>query len=439
MRGEHLRACARTLDASGSSPHARGAHLIRDAAQNLGGIIPACAGSTRSCAGRWPRCRDHPRMRGEHRSAAAHVKGLPGSSPHARGALRGHAGDGERRGIIPACAGSTRSRRATPRRSRDHPRMRGEHTVAIDPKDDWEGSSPHARGARGEDRALDGRGGIIPACAGSTPGVSASSRPRKDHPRMRGEHSRRASATSRRVGSSPHARGAHRARYLAEAPAGIIPACAGSTAAYSMATSVFWDHPRMRGEHTVAIDPKDDWEGSSPHARGAPRGHAGNAERRGIIPACAGSTSSKSRAATGIRDHPRMRGEHPDGTRVAFTLGGSSPHARGAPNLEDADVGGGRIIPACAGSTPTAPRTSATARDHPRMRGEHTEMVQSWDGWEGSSPHARGAPRKPRLRAGRAGIIPACAGSTSGRPPAGPTSWDHPRMRGEHGPPSTGP
>ena len=52
------------------------------------------------------------------------------------------------------------------------------------------------------------------------------------------------------------------------------------------------DHPRIRGEHTVYIDPKEGSDGSSPHTRGA-RGRVGPQETvHGIIPAYAGSTGS---------------------------------------------------------------------------------------------------------------------------------------------------
>ena len=220
------------------------------------GIIPACAGSTVALV--VPR------------------SGLAGSSPHARGALT-----------------STRQREPT---SRDHPRMRGEHSVDPLP--------------------TEVERGIIPACAGSTPSVleiktaSAGSSPHArgalrssrrrspcggDHPRMRGEHT----SSSATPVSSPR----------------IIPACAGSTRARAL---------------LVMSD-----RGSSPHARGAP--------------ACS------SRSPSASRDHPRMRGEHPrrlssmtgvagiipacagstiNSLRNLLVCVGSSPHARGAPNRD---------------------------------------------------------------------------------------------------------
>ena len=223
-----------------------------------------------------------------------------------------------------------------------------------------------------------GVAGIIPACAGST------------------AEARRLAEQA--LGSSPHARGAP-------------PMC-------GVAGRFFRDHPRMRGEHRQAC------------------AEAGRV--RGIIPACAGSTQTQpsilqvyrgssphARGALHLadpvpavpRDHPRMRGEHvPMGLRHRLLTG---------------------IIPACAGSTqgaPTAPgshtgssphargarhsRTSCRSRprDHPRMRGEHevdslmgfwlTGIIPACAGSTGlayerdvtiagSSPHARGAPNSP--------------------------------------------
>ena len=172
-----------------------------------------------------------------------------GSSPHARGAPR-HA---ERavvvRGIIPACAGSTRPRQARSRRCRNHPRIRGEHaTMAWSPAA-WRGSSPHARGAPGQRGDVGRCEGIIPACAGSTLMVGSCMSTSRDHPRMRGEHASGHALCGSAVGSSPHARGARRADRVISSKLGIIPACAGSTRLFAACRHAPRDHPRMRGEH----------------------------------------------------------------------------------------------------------------------------------------------------------------------------------------------
>ena len=177
-----------------------------------------------------------------------------------------------------------------------------------------EGSSPHTRGAPVRDEVGYER--------------------RWDHPRIRGEH--------------------RRIRRVSRWGDGIIPAYAGST-------------PKENAKHVSGI-------GSSPHTRGAPiitharailhedhpriRGehpipHFGTAQFLGIIPAYAGSTKTR--------------------TLAARSLGGSSPHTRGAPYSQ------------C--------RSDNRRRDHPRIRGEH--KVKS----ECSSLNL--------------GIIPAYAGSTT--------------------------
>ena len=128
MRGEHVEVTEGEIDAMGSSPHARGAHEVVSLLPGRPGIIPACAGSTMIARFRLSYCRDHPRMRGEHIDPENFARFLQGSSPHARG-TRFSYGEGEKVvGIIPACAGSTSTRRSTPTSKRDHPRMRGEHT-----------------------------------------------------------------------------------------------------------------------------------------------------------------------------------------------------------------------------------------------------------------------------------------------------------------------
>ena len=71
----------------------------------------------------------------------------------------------------------------------------------------------------------------------------------------------------------------------------------------------------MRGEHMISAYTWSPREGSSPHARGAQVLACCDVTTPGIIPACAGSTESAGWMATSLRDHPRMRGEHPCVTR----------------------------------------------------------------------------------------------------------------------------
>ena len=256
---------------------------------------------------------------------------------------------------------------------------------------------------------------------------------------MRGEHDVASGLDGIGTGSSPHARGAPQQALGPADRVGIIPACAGSTKKPRKASSVTRNHPRMRGEHGSFPHRMSSGRGSSPHARGARAPHHRRGGRFGIIPACAGSTCRCRTSRRTARDYPRMRGEHSRADFCSDRLSGSSPHARGA--LSSARVlrhlvG---IIPACAESTHGRMGSRAGGRDHPRMRGEHHICPALSTAAVGSSPHARGARFYHVLTAADPGIIPACAGSTYGAAMGKPTSRDHPRMRGEHGFPSTRP
>ena len=168
MRGEHHPAKTLNISPRGSSPLARGALGVEGAVLRGTGIIPACAGSTPGGTWTCAVSQDHPRLRGEHLSQTQVTTSSEGSSPLARGAHAHRAAQRHHGGIIPACAGSTPPSRGRSRRRRDHPRLRGEHLFQPPLLVYCEGSSPLARGAPHLCRALDVDDGIIPACAGST-------------------------------------------------------------------------------------------------------------------------------------------------------------------------------------------------------------------------------------------------------------------------------
>ena len=148
---------------------------------------------------------------------------------------------------------------------------------------------------------------------------------------MCGEHSAIPLYSSTRLGSSPHVRGALRPQGRDAAGPGIIPACAGSTVTARWTRSASEDHPRMCGEHFCMAINWGGRRGSSPHVRGAPDVQVELLPAEGIIPACAGSTTPRPPKTRCVRDHPRMCGEHGRGRVMAVTVWGSSPHVRGAP------------------------------------------------------------------------------------------------------------
>ena len=151
-----------------------------------------------------------------------------------------------------------------------------------------------------------------------------------------------------------------------------------------------------------------------------------------IIPAYAGSTEIQMGGTAGHWDHPRIRGEHDVRVVVFDSETGSSPHTRGAPPAPQTTTTQTRIIPAYAGSTFPSLASTSARRDHPRIRGEHGNLLSGNIGGAGSSPHTRGAHRRPHRPRHRRRIIPAYAGSTCGDSLKCRATADHPRIRGEH-------
>ena len=152
-----------------------------------------------------------------------------GSSPLARGTLADTYEDDRRIRIIPARAGNTPKSLTVDAVRADHPRSRGEHLTICHQEVETVGSSPLARGTRGQVLRYAGRSRIIPARAGNTAVGRPAIHQRPDHPRSRGEHKKDIAENSYANGSSPLARGTPLDRSDYVSPSRIIPARAGNT------------------------------------------------------------------------------------------------------------------------------------------------------------------------------------------------------------------
>ena len=318
--------------------------------------------------------------------------GSTGSSPPARGTLSAADVAVPDARFIPACAGNTSLIRVSWVRISVHPRLRGEHGIESCLSVICLGSSPPARGTRGGS-GLKGRiYRFIPACAGNTaPGTTISPSP-SVHPRLRGEHSSVGSIMPFEYGSSPPARGTRRKHVWRDGKWRFIPACAGNTvliARHSVRSTV---HPRLRGEHQIALGMACRSAGSSPPARGTRIVQVGQRFPPRFIPACAGNTWAPCFVSGNRAVHPRLRGEHPEQIWLDNGRAGSSPPARGTPMKGFCAGYLPRFIPACAGNTSTSWSVSSPSPVHPRLRGEHTkESIETAEA-VGSSPPARGTP-----------------------------------------------
>ena len=153
--------------------------------------------------------------------------------------------------------------------------------------------------------------------------------------------------------------------------------------------------------------------GSSPLTRGAPKCPLRRPSRWGLIPAYAGSTYSAYSVAVHVGAHPRLRGEHHEVLTVRYRHLGSSPLTRGALLRFFTGLPLLGLIPAYAGSTFFYSRCCFLRRAHPRLRGEHTAMFVCSMAFAGSSPLTRGAHDMDMSAEDGGRLIPAYAGSTS--------------------------
>ena len=153
----------------------------------------------------------------------------------------------------------------------------------------------------------------------------------------------------------------------------------------------------------------------------------------GIIPACAGNTPCAASRGTRRRDHPRVCGEHCGRCAPGSAARGSSPRVRGTPVERHAPQLQVGIIPACAGNTLACTSAGRTTWDHPRVCGEHASPARASTFSAGSSPRVRGTPPFVLREGAPRGIIPACAGNTPARLVHQVAHRDHPRVCGEHG------
>ena len=152
------------------------------------------------------------------------------------------------------------------------------------------GSPPHTRGTPVIHFCSGKCSGITPAYAGNTRFLPALLYGFRDHPRIRGEHSMVGKSRINSKGSPPHTRGTPVSGYKYLLVIGITPAYAGNTFIGAVPSIITWDHPRIRGEHAQSVKRQIMQKGSPPHTRGTPIRSIASVAERGITPAYAGNT-----------------------------------------------------------------------------------------------------------------------------------------------------
>ena len=216
------------------------------------------------------------------------------------------------------------------------------------------------------------------------------------HPRSRGDHPEINFAFWSPKGSSPLARGPHHLARACILSLGLIPARAGTTSTRYRGADCRRAHPRSRGDHPRGYERTHSPMGSSPLARGPPEGRLAQQSLLGLIPARAGTTLIRLVIFLPRRAHPRSRGDHSAGGPVWGAGWGSSPLARGPQQRSTGEGERVGLIPARAGTTGTTLLRRHLGRAHPRSRGDHSPAGAQGSARPGSSPLARGPRRLHR-------------------------------------------
>ena len=254
--------------------------------------------------------------------------------------------------------------------------------------------------------------GLIPACAGKTWKWRKRHENGWAHPRVCGENWRRTSSPASTIGSSPRVRGKRAGSGWRGGPRGLIPACAGKTSTRPSAEAYRGAHPRVCGENIAPTLDDITVAGSSPRVRGKPGWTRQLAALSGLIPACAGKTAWWAVKTRRSPAHPRVCGENLPKALPIISAAGSSPRVRGKRVWKaepEEELG---LIPACAGKTNSWFGRGVHRRAHPRVCGENVSPAAPSRSGAGSSPRVRGKRDTVMVSFQLHGLIPACAGKT---------------------------
>ena len=168
MCGENDERQVQQLSLEGSSPRVRGKPYLRFEDPARRRLIPACAGKTTAFILQSPHLGAHPRVCGENMDTVRYGRRNGGSSPRVRGKRRWPWRGTSGSGLIPACAGKTYADSVFYFVEWAHPRVCGENSRRRSRERRGPGSSPRVRGKQRRRTASEMMKGLIPACAGKT-------------------------------------------------------------------------------------------------------------------------------------------------------------------------------------------------------------------------------------------------------------------------------
>ena len=374
----------------------------------------------------------HPRACGENARSPRGAPPATGSSPRVRGKHSRGFSDPPGAGLIPARAGKTTIPLIATAPLWAHPRACGENGPEHRRMLTWLGSSPRVRGKLQQNMRTLALHRLIPARAGKTTPARPQPHHYQAHPRACGENHLPAGVRVPQLGSSPRVRGKLQGPVHGDVGRGLIPARAGKTQGFIPALAGNRAHPRACGENPPWVWTAPRPAGSSPRVRGKPPRVRGKHQRSGLIPACAGKTAAGPPRPRRGRAHPRACGENPRSPARSESGRGSSPRVRGKPPHHEVAHHPGRLIPARAGKTWPQQEGRGVVPAHPRACGENVWGFIKPVVDVGSSPRVRGKRRRTRWGVCGRGLIPARAGKTVGHVEALHVCQAHPRACGEN-------
>ncbi len=231
----------------GTPPPARGPQGRGDREGRIRRNTPACAGTTARSSRARCRWTEHPRLRGDHGTFGPDGPGVDGTPPPARGPLP----------LPHTVAGGS----GTPPPARGHAPEKVPNFAAA-------GTPPPARGPRRTSGKPSRTGRNTPACAGTTRRRCGGGTPAPEHPRLRGDHCLSLGLKAGSTGTPPPARGPPLLQVLADGVQRNTPACAGTTCATAGLAPRSPEHPRLRGDHFLAVPSAPPAFGTPPPARG---------------------------------------------------------------------------------------------------------------------------------------------------------------------------
>ena len=277
-----------------------------------------------------------------------------GSSPRVRSRHGPQPSQPGVEGIISACAEQTSLTWRSTTLTTDHLRVCGADSCTCDSQRVVLGSSPRVRSRLMHGCHIQGRHGIISACAEQTCRLRLCSIVAWDHLRVCGADTRTATTTATMMGSSPRVRSRRRPRRLCGPQRRIISACAEQTGSDASPRRAGEDHLRVCGADPLASPVGKVWEGSSPRVRSRPIANHVQNFRVGIISACAEQTFHRMEPHQDAPDHLRVCGADQTGVANTMRYLGSSPRVRSRLSVLAFVYDFPGIISACAEQT--APR-----------------------------------------------------------------------------------